>query len=390
MSEEPPSPLLHGPSAAAAASGRGKWHHIHFDRLDDGGFRCVHCGQEYGKTTSSGTRMNHLKLKHDIYQIQEAHEAMHDAQQEINEDGSPAPAKKRSRKIKDYEQHFEMLGDGGFRCILCGNEYSKNTSSGNRINHLRTKHGLFPTNDHESTLPMSEAQLPEDGDHKPVRVARGEHEQHFEKLENGGFRCIHCRAEYGKNTSSGTRITHLQTKHDLCGAVVRSKPKSAQEKTRRSRIDSAIVDYVIGAELGHSHVADASFQHFLSVLSPGYIPLSRRTVKRRLLEMYAVLKLLMMQHAPEELSESPQRSALGDRSKGKRTLESRPSLHDCTYKAEMSVRAWKHLLLVRSCPLPSDFHQEFLAIPTETLQSMADDDVIHYAIENCVNVVDLE
>jgi hypothetical protein len=175
----------------------------------------------------------------------------------------------------------------------------------------------------------------------------------------------------------------LQSKHDLGLPPSRAHPKSDAERRQRSRIDSAVVDYVITAELGHSHVAEESFQQLLSVLAPGYLPCSRRKVKRRLLEMYAVLKMRIQEHLPDEL-EHPARQMSSSR-------EGRPTLHECTYLAETWVRSWKALLKARSYTLPRDYHKEFREIPRTTLQSMSEDDVvIQCAMMNYGTVIDLE
>ena len=139
------------------------------------------------------------------------------------------------------------------------------------------------------------------------------HHQHWEFSEAAGKnRCNYCPVLWSLNSSSGTITKHLLEKHGLTsssssdavsnGIVAGTASHQTRipdvftkiSKTVERRHDSATVQYIVQSELPHTHAASESFKHFASSLAPGYIPKSARTIKRRILEMYIVLKQMMI------------------------------------------------------------------------------------------------
>src|SRR5690242_12297213 len=111
-------------------------------------------------------------------------------------------------------------------------------------------------------------------------------------------------------------ISHLSDKHNIgkdSDAVTESNPTSLSEVSTVTRqiqptinqcrpklkpeavavLDNAVALFIVSSELPHSIADSQPFKELLSSLSPGYTLKSRRTVKRHILEMYAVTRQLL-------------------------------------------------------------------------------------------------
>ncbi|OQR84076.1 hypothetical protein ACHHYP_13953 [Achlya hypogyna] len=150
---------------------------------------------------------------------------------------------------------------------------------------------------------------------KKARVAKVLwHDEYFETSEAAGGvqsrTCRICALQYAGSTSSGTRIKHLQT-HGIVdsetpistmtlpkgkGLLVQSKMAKPMSAQASKTMDSFVTEYIATGCLGHKHVTSEPFVSLLQRVAPSYKPMSARTVKRRMLEMYVVLKLLLLQN----------------------------------------------------------------------------------------------
>ncbi|XP_061405628.1 uncharacterized protein LOC133341190 [Lethenteron reissneri] len=150
---------------------------------------------------------------------------------------------------------------------------------------------------------------------KKARVSRALwHDEYFETSQATGDvqsrTCKICTLQYAGSTSSGTRIKHLKT-HGIVdpesptvvtspptgkGLLVQSKMATPMSAHASKAMDSFVAEYIATSGLGHKHVTSDPFKTLLQRAAPGYEPKSERTVKRRMLEMYVVLKLLVLQY----------------------------------------------------------------------------------------------
>ncbi|XP_078720813.1 uncharacterized protein LOC144937280 [Lampetra fluviatilis] len=150
---------------------------------------------------------------------------------------------------------------------------------------------------------------------KKARVSRALwHDEYFETSQAAGDvqsrTCKICTLQYAGSTSSGTRIKHLKT-HGIVdpesptvvtspptgkGLLVQSKMATPMSAHASKAMDSFVAEYIATSGLGHKHVTSDPFTTLLQRAAPGYEPKSERTVKRRMLEMYVVLKLLVLQY----------------------------------------------------------------------------------------------
>ena len=96
-------------------------------------------------------------------------------------------------------------------------------------------------------------------------------------------------------------ITHLRKCH---GVVESSQEKptiqlsldksfAVLKPERISQVDNAIAVFIVNSELPHSLSSSAAFHELLECLAPNYKPKSARTIKRRILEVYTVLRIIL-------------------------------------------------------------------------------------------------
>ena len=96
-------------------------------------------------------------------------------------------------------------------------------------------------------------------------------------------------------------ITHLRKCH---GVVESSQEKPTVQLSldksfavlkpeRISQVDNAIAVFIVNSELPHSLSSSAAFHELLECLAPNYKPKSARTIKRRILEVYTVLRIIL-------------------------------------------------------------------------------------------------
>jgi hAT family C-terminal dimerisation region len=123
--------------------------------------------------------------------------------------------------------------------------------------------------------------------------------QHFSTLQDGSKQCLTCGLTFSKKTATGPRKAHLE-KHGITEDTSPSKKPKVQPTLHflqtPKALDSAVTEYIVGAELGHQHVEIPSFIKFVAKMAPSYKVMSRRTLRRILLEMYAVLKALLINY----------------------------------------------------------------------------------------------
>ena len=68
------------------------------------------------------------------------------------------------------------------------------------------------------------------------------------------------------------------------------------------KIDSSVTKYLISEILPHVHVESSGFTQFMHVVFPGYELKSTRTIKRSILQMYVVVRLLVISFLSEQAS----------------------------------------------------------------------------------------
>jgi hAT family C-terminal dimerisation region len=123
----------------------------------------------------------------------------------------------------------------------------------------------------------------------------------FTYSSNGSKMCNRCDQVFAPSTTAGSLKYHLKNIHgvtdpDVLAMVTPLKTPKANDirtmfgKQRQSELEDAVVDYIIGCSLSHAHVEDACFKQFINILVPGFMLMTRKTLKKRLLEQYVVTK----------------------------------------------------------------------------------------------------
>ena len=109
--------------------------------------------------------------------------------------------------------------------------------------------------------------------------------------------CNNCGFTFKPSTSTGTIASHLNS-HSIYkeSDPVANGPKQKQindcvVSARKALIyDSAYAELVVTSQLGHNSISSSSMKRFAGKTTPGYKLKSARTIKRRILCMYVVLR----------------------------------------------------------------------------------------------------
>ncbi|OQR85308.1 hypothetical protein ACHHYP_20590 [Achlya hypogyna] len=124
---------------------------------------------------------------------------------------------------------------------------------------------------------------------------------HTTLLTNNKRRCKHCNVTFAVTTSTGTISKHLAAQHHVHESTKTvAKPlvqlgildKLPLASSRN--IDSAVSTYFVQSILPHDHVGSVGFLQLMATMAPLYKVISPTTIKRRTLEMYIVLKCIVM------------------------------------------------------------------------------------------------
>ena len=123
-------------------------------------------------------------------------------------------------------------------------------------------------------------------------------------------RCSHCSISWSNNSSTSTLTKHLLEKHHITST---SQPHSSSRMNTMSviqhpidtskllishtfekKIDSSITKYIITEMLPHVNVESLGFKQFMRDVLPGYVLKSARTLKRSILQMYVVIRQIVI------------------------------------------------------------------------------------------------
>ncbi len=115
-------------------------------------------------------------------------------------------------------------------------------------------------------------------------------------------RCSYCPTTFGRGTSTGTLGAHLRKVHGRSKSSNETAPLARQLDIREAplplvakrKYDSFIATYFVNTLLPHDHVASAGFELLMQRLVPQYKCPSPKTIKRRILAMYMVLKIFLV------------------------------------------------------------------------------------------------
>jgi hypothetical protein len=130
---------------------------------------------------------------------------------------------------------------------------------------------------------------------------------HVKRLDDVKRSCKFCNKNYGAGFSTGTIISHLKS-HNIfqTGTMTAFDSSTARSylqysiaceimpKANDKKLDNAVTLYVLESGIPHAHVESRSFRSFMAVSCPGYDVKSARTIKRRNLQTYAVLKRIVV------------------------------------------------------------------------------------------------
>ena len=125
--------------------------------------------------------------------------------------------------------------------------------------------------------------------------------------------CLLCHKTFSAKTSLTTPIRHLKLLHNFTKALVSNvtdgktdtsldvKPAKRQSTLNaikitgelEERYNSGLVIYLAEGGLLHIHMESKELKRLLQMLQPGYKLKLARTAKRRLLKLYALMKLLL-------------------------------------------------------------------------------------------------
>lgn len=121
----------------------------------------------------------------------------------------------------------------------------------------------------------------------------------------GGWTCRLCGSNFSSKTSSGSIIKHLRNVHGKepptldpgtntmrMSAASRQMKLTSQHVSKREEdmLDTTMTVYVAEAALPHTHVKSNAMTRLIGSLKPGYSLKSPKTTKRRILELYVLLK----------------------------------------------------------------------------------------------------